>query len=206
MRTLEEILASERPQVDETPKRNYEKVIGEIKSHMARALDEVESFEKGISWGVGEGITRDTGHKVYILRKDNKPVFCLEMSEPPCIQSSELTNKNGGFDITKEDAAMLIKAFDRLNTSIDAYKEHFGMNDITEKSDIDILKLLKKLDPDTFDKALEKAMDETKDFREDVIKNKMKELGVEAPEVISELREVFDTLLRLNMDSSLMTE
>lgn len=50
MRTLEEILASERPQVDETPKRNYEEVIGEIKSHMARALDEVESFKEGISW------------------------------------------------------------------------------------------------------------------------------------------------------------
>lgn len=206
MRTLEEILASERPQVDETPKRNYEEVIGEIKSHMARALDETESFEEGISWGVGEGIMRDTGHKVYILREDNEPVFCLEMSEPPCIQSPELTNKNGGFDITEKDAAMLIKAFDRLNTSIDAYKEHFGMNDTTEKSDIDTLKLLKKLDPDTFDKALEKAMDETKNFREDVIKNKMKELGVEAPEVISELREVFDALLRLNMDSSLMTE
>lgn len=196
MRTLEEILASERPQVDETPKRNYEEVIGEIKSHMARALDEIESFEEGISWGVGEGIMRDTGHKVYILREDNEPVFCLEMSEPPCIQSPELTNKNDGFDITEEDAAMLIKAFDRLNTSIDAYKEHFGMNDTTEKSGIDILKLLKKLDPDTFDKALEKAMDETRDLREDVIKNKMKELGVEAPEVVSELREVFDTLFK----------
>lgn len=196
MRTLEEILASERPQVDETPKRNYEEVIGEIKSHMARALDEIESFEEGISWGVGEGIMRDTGHKVYILREDNEPVFCLEMSEPPCIQSPELTNKNGGFDITEEDAAMLIKAFDRLNTSIDAYKEHFGMNDTTEKSGIDILKLLKKLDPDTFDKALEKAMDETKDFREDVIKNKMKELGIETPEVVTELREVFDTLFK----------
>ena len=196
MRTLEEILASERPQVDETPKRNYEEVIGEIKSHMARALDEIESFEEGISWGVGEGIMRDTGHKVYTLREDNEPVFCLEMSEPPCIQSPELTNKNGGFDITEEDAAMLIKAFDRLNTSIDAYKEHFGMNDTTEKSGIDILKLLKKLDPDTFDKALEKAMDETRDLREDVIKNKMKELGVEAPEVVSELREVFDTLFK----------
>lgn len=192
MRTLEEILASERPQVDETPKRNYEEVIGEIKSHMARALDEVESFKEGISWGVG----KDTKHTVYILREDNEPVFCLEMSEPPCIQSPELTNKNGGFDITEEDAAMLIKAFDRLNTSINAYKEHFGMNDTTEKSGIDILKLLKKLDPDTFDKALEKAMDETKDFREDVIKNKMKELGVEAPEVVSELREVFDTLFK----------
>ena len=91
---------------------------------------------------------------------------------------------------------MLVKAFDRLNTSIDVYKEHFGMNDITEKSGIDILKLLKKLDPDTFDKALEKAMDETKNFREDVIKNKMKELGIEAPEVASELREVFDTLFK----------
>lgn len=196
MRTLEEILASERPQVDETPKRNYEEVIGEIKSHMARALDEVESFKEGISWGVGEGITKDTKHTVYILREDNEPVFCLEMSEPPCIQSSELTDKNGGFDITEEDAAMLVKAFDRLNTSIDVYKEHFGMNDITEKSGIDTLKLLKKLDPDTFDKALEKAMDETKNFREDVIKNKMKELGVEAPEVVSELREVFDTLFK----------
>lgn len=194
MRTLEEILASERPQVDETPKRNYEEVIGEIKSHMARALDEIESFEEGISWGIGEGTL--SGHKVYIFREDNEPVFCLEMSEPPCIQSPELTNKNGGFDITEEDAAMLIKAFDRLNTSIDAYKEHFGMNDTTEKSGIDILKLLKKLDPDTFDKALEKAMDETRDFREDVIKNKMKELGVEAPEVVSELREVFDTLFK----------
>jgi vacuolar-type H+-ATPase subunit H len=193
MRTLEEILASERPQVDETPKRNYEEVIGEIKSHMARALDEIESFKEGISWGVGEGTMRDTRHKVYILREDNEPVFCLEMSEPPCIQSPELTNKNGGFDITEEDAAMLIKAFDRLNTSIDAYKEHFGMNDTTE---IDILKLLKKLDPDTFDKALEKAMDETRDLREDVIKNMMKELGVEAPEVVSELREVFDTLFK----------
>lgn len=196
MRTLEEILASERPQVDETPKRNYEEVIGEIKSHMARALDEVESFKEGISWGVGEGITKDTKHTVYILREDNEPVFCLEMSEPPCIQSSELTDKNGGFDITEEDAAMLVKAFDRLNTSIDVYKEHFGMNDITEKSGIDTLKLLKKLDPDTFDKALEKAMDETKNFREDVIKNKMKELGIEAPEVVSELREVFDTLFK----------
>ena len=195
MRTLEEILASERPQVDETPKRNYEEVIGEIKSHMARALDEIESFEEDISWGVGEGTVRDTGHKIYILREDNEPVFCLEMSEPPCIQSPELTDKNGGFDIT-EDAAMLVKAFDRLNTSIDVYKEHFGMNDITEKSGIDTLKLLKKLDPDTFDKALEKAMDETKNFREDVIKNKMKELGVEAPEVVSELREVFDTLFK----------
>lgn len=191
MRTLEEILASERPQVDETPKRNYEEVIGEIKSHMARALDEVESFKEGISWGVGEGITKDTKHTVYILRKDNEPVFYLEMSEPPCIQSFELTDKNGGFDITEEDAAMLAKAFDRLNTSIDVYKEHFGMNDITEKSGID-----------TFDKALEKAMDETKNFREDVIKNKMKELGIEAPEVISELREVFDTLF----NSNLMTE
>lgn len=188
MRTLEEILASERPQVDETPKRNYEEVIGEIKSHMARALDEVESFKEGISWGVGEGITKDTKHTVYILREDNEPVFCLEMSEPPCIQSPELTDKNGGFDITEEDAAMLVKAFDRLNTSIDVYKEHFGMNDT--------LKLLKKLDPDTFDKALEKAMDETKNFREDVIKNKMKELGIEAPEVVSELREVFDTLFK----------
>lgn len=196
MRTLEEILASERPQVDETPKRNYEEVIGEIKSHMARALDEVESFKEGISWGVGEGITKDTKHTVYILREDNEPVFCLEMSEPPCIQSSELTDKNGGFDITEEDAAMLVKAFDRLNTSIDVYKERFGMNDITEKSGIDTLKLLKKLDPDTFDKALEKAMDETKNFREDVIKNKMKELGIEAPEVVSELREVFDTLFK----------
>jgi hypothetical protein len=68
------------------------------------------------------------------------------MSEPPCIQSPELTDKNGGFDITEEDAAMLVKAFDRLDASIDAYKEHFGMNDITEKSGIDILKLLKKLD------------------------------------------------------------
>lgn len=65
MRTLEEILASERPQVDETPKRNYEEVIGEIKSHMARALDEVESFKEGISWGVGKGITKDTKHTVY---------------------------------------------------------------------------------------------------------------------------------------------
>lgn len=190
MRTLEEILASERPQVDETPKRNYEEVIGEIKSHMARALDEVESFKEGISWGVG--ITKDTKRTVYILREDNEPVFCLEMSEPPCIQSPELTDKNGGFDI----AAMLVKAFDRLDASIDAYKEHFGMNDITEKSGIDILKLLKKLDPDTFDKALEKAMDETKNLREDVIKNKMKELGIEAPEVASELREVFDTLFK----------
>lgn len=198
MRTLEEILASERPQVDETPKRNYEEVIGEIKSHMARALDEVESFKEGISWGVG--ITKDTKHTVYILREDNEPVFCLEMSEPP-IQSPELTDKNGGFDIT-EDAAMLVKAFDRLDASIDAYKEHFGMNDITEKSGIDILKLLKKLDPDTFDKALEKAMDETENFREDVIKNKMKELGIEAPEAVSELREVFDTLFKAN----LMTE
>lgn len=196
MRTLEEILASERPQVYETPKRNYEEVIGEIKSHMARALDEIESFKEGISWRVGEGTMRDTGHKVYIFRENNEPVFCLEMSEPPCIQSPELTNKNGGFDITEEDAAMLIKAFDRLNTSIDAYREHFGMNDTTEKSGIDILKLLKKLDPDTFDKALEKAMDETRDFREDVIKNKMKELGVEAPEVVSELREMFDTLFK----------
>lgn len=196
MRTLEEILASERPQVDETPKRNYEEVIGEIKSHMARALDEVESFKEGISWGVGEGIIKDAKHTVYILREDSEPVFCLEMSEPPCIQSSELTDKNGGFDITEEDAAMLIKAFDRLDASIDAYKEHFGMNDITEKPGIDILKLLKKLDPDTFDKALEKAMDETKNFREDVIKNKMKELGIEAPEVVSELREVFDTLFK----------
>lgn len=196
MRTLEEILASERPQVDETPKRNYEEVIGEIKSHMARALDEVESFKEGISWGVGEGITKDTKHTVYILREDNEPVFYLEMSEPPCIQSTELTDKNGGFDITEEDAAMLVKAFDRLNASIDAYKEHFGMNDITEKSGIDILKLLKKLGPDTFDKALEKAMDETKNFREDVIKNKMKELGIEAPEVVTELREVFDTLFK----------
>lgn len=192
MRTLEEILASERPQVDETPKRNYEEVIGEIKSHMARALDEVESFKEGISWGVGEGITKDTKH-VYILREDNEPVFCLEMSEPPCIQSPELTDKNGSFDITEEDAAMLVKAFDRLNTSIDVYKEHFGMN---EKSGIDTLKLLKKLDPDTFDKALEKAMDETKNFREDVIKNEMKELGIEAPEVVSKLREVFDTLFK----------
>lgn len=196
MRTLEEILASERPQVDETPKRNYEEVIGEIKSHMARALDEVESFKEGISWGVGEGITKDTKHTVYILRKNNELVFCLEMSEPPCIQSSELTDKNGGFDITEEDAAMLVKAFDRLNTSIDVYKEHFGMNDITEKSGIDTLKLLKESDPDIFDKALEKAMDETKNFREDVIKNKMKELGIEAPEVVSELREVFDTLFK----------
>ena len=196
MRTLEEILTSERPQVDETPKRNYEEVIGEIKSHVARALDEVESFKKGISWGVGGGITKDTKHTVYVLREDNEPVFYLEMSEPPCIQSSELTDKNGGFDITEEDAAMLVKAFDRLNTSIDVYKEHFGMNDITEKSGIDTLKLLKKLDPDTFDKALEKAMDETKNFREDVIKNKMKELGIEAPEVVSELREVFDTLFK----------
>lgn len=197
MRTLEEILASERPQVDETPKRNYEEVIGEIKSHMARALDEIESFKEGISWGVGEGITKDTKHTVYILREDNEPVFCLEMSEPPCIQSSELTDKNGGFDITEEDAAMLVKAFDRLDASIDAYKEHFGMNDITEKLGIDTLKLLKKLNPDTFDKALEKAMDETKNFREDVIKNKMKELGIEAPEVVSELREVFDTLFKV---------
>lgn len=197
MRTLEEILATERPQVDETPKRNYEEVIGEIKSHMAKALDEVESFKEGISWGVGEGITKDTKHTVYILREDNEPVFYLEMSEPPCIQSLELTDENGGFDITEEDAAMLVKAFDRLNTSIDVYKEHFGMNDITEKSGIDTLKLLKKLDPDTFDKALEKAMDETKNFREDVIKNKMKELGIEAPEVISELREVFDTLFKV---------
>lgn len=196
MRTLEEILASERPQVDETPKRNYEEVIGEIKSHMARVLDEVESFKEGISWGVGEGITKDTKHTVYILREDNEPVFCLEMSEPPCIQIPELTDKNGSFDITEEDAAMLVKAFDRLNTSIDVYKEHFGMNDITEKSGIDTLKLLKKLDPDTFDKALEKAMVETKNFREDVIKNKMKELGIEAPEVVSELREVFDTLFK----------
>lgn len=196
MRTLEEILASERPQVDETPKRNYKEVIGEIKSHMARALDEVESFKEGISWGVGEGITKDTKHTVYILREDNEPVFCLEMSEPPCIQSHELTDKNGGFDITEEDAAMLVKAFDRLDASIDAYKEHFGMNDITEKAGIDILKLLKKLDPDTFDKALEKAMDETKNFREDVIKNKMKELSIEAPEAVSELREVFDTLFK----------
>ena len=196
MRTLEEILASERPQVDETPKRNYEEVIGEIKSHMARALDEVESFKEGISWGVGEGITKDTKRTVYILREDNEPVFCLKMSEPPCIQSPELTDKNGDFDITEEDAAMLVKAFDRLDASIDAYKEHFGMNDITEKSGIDILKLLKKLDPDTFDKALEKAMDETKNLREDVIKNKMKELGIEAPEVASKLREVFDTLFK----------
>lgn len=192
MRTLEEILASERPQVDETPKRNYEEVIGEIKSHMARALDEVESFKEGISWGVGEGITKDTKHTVYILREDKEPVFCLEMSEPPCIQSPELTDKNGGFDITEEDAAVLIKAFDRLNESIDAYKEHFGMSDTPEKSDIDALKLLKKLDPDAFDKVLEKAMDETKN----VIKNKMKELGIEAPEVVSELREVFDTLFK----------
>lgn len=196
MRTLEEILASERPQVDETPKRNYEEVIGEIKSHMARALDEVESFKEGISWGVGEGIIKDTRHKVYILKEDNEPVFCLEMSEPPCIQSPELTDKNGGFDITEEDAAMLVKAFDRLGASIDAYKEHFGMND----SGIDILKLLKKLDPDIFDKALEKAMDETKNFREDVIKNKMKELGIEAPEAVSELREVFDTLFKAKTD------
>ena len=196
MRTLEEILASERPQVDETPKRNYEEVIGEIKSRMARALDETESFKEGISWGVAEGITKDTKHTVYILREDNEPVFCLEMSEPPCIQSPELTDKNGGFDITEEDAAMLIKAFDRLNTSIDVYKEHFGMNDITEKSGIDVLKLLKKLDPDTFDKALEEAMNKTKDFREDIIKNKMKELGIEAPEVVSELREVFDILFK----------
>lgn len=194
MRTLEEILASERPQVDETPKRNYEEVIGEIKSHMARVLDEVESFKEGISWGVGKGIIEDTKHTVYVLREDNEPVFYLEMSEPPCIQGPELTD-NGGFDITEEDAAMLVKAFDRLNASVDAYKEHFGMNDI-EKSGIDILKLLKKLDPDTFDKALEKAMDETKNFREDVIKNKMKELGIEAPEVVSELREVFDTLFK----------
>lgn len=196
MRTLEEILASERPQVDETPKRNYEEVIGEIKSHMARALDETESFKGGISWGVGQGITKDTKHTVYILREDNEPIFYLEMSEHPCIQSFELTDENGGFDITEEDAAMLVKAFDRLNTSIDVYKEHFGMNDITEKSGIDTLKLLKKLDPDTFDKALEKAMDETKNLREDVIKNKMKELGIEAPEVVSELREVFDTLFK----------
>lgn len=195
MRTLEEILASERPQVGETPKRNYEEVIGEIKSHMARVLDEVESFKEGISWGVGKGITKDTKHTVYILRENNEPVFCLEMSESPCIQSLELID-NGGFDITEEDAAILAKAFDRLNTSIDVYKEHFGMNDITEKSGIDALKLLKKLDPDAFDKALEKAMDETKNFREDVIKNKMKELGIEAPEVVSELREVFDTLLK----------
>ena len=187
MRTLEEILASERPQVDETPKRNYEEVIGEIKSHMARALDEIESFKEGISWEVAT---------VYILREDNEPVFCLEMSEPPCIQSPELTDKNGGFDITEEDAAMLIKAFDRLNTSMDVYKEHFGMNDTTEKAGIDVLKLLKKLDPDTFDKALEEAMNKTKDFREDVIKNKMKELGIEAPEVVTELREVFDTLFK----------
>lgn len=196
MRTLEEILASKRPQVDETPKRNYEEVIGEIKSHMARVLDEVESFKEGISWGVAEGITKDTKHTVYILREDTEPIFCLEMSEPPCIQSPELTDKNGGFDITEEDAAMLIKAFDRLNTSIDVYKEHFGMNDTTEKSGIDVLKLLKKLDPDMFDKALEEAMNRTKDFREDVIKNKMKELGIEAPEMISELREVFDTLFK----------
>lgn len=196
MRTLEEILASERPQVGETPKRNYEEVIGEIKSHMARALDEVESFKEGISWGVGEGITKDTKHTVYILRENNEPVFYLEMSEPPCIQSFELTDKNGGFAITEEDAAILVKAFDRLNTSIDAYKEHLGMNDTTEKSGIDVLKLLKKLDSDTFDKALEKAMDETKNLREDVIKNKMKELGIEAPEVASELREVFDTLFK----------
>lgn len=192
MRTLEEILASERPQVDETPKRNYEEVIGEIKSHMARALDEVESFKEGILWGVAEGIIKDTKHTIYILREDNEPIFCLETSEPPCIQSPELTDKNGGFDITEEDAAMLIKAFDRLNTSIDVYKEHFGMNDTTEKSGIDVLKLLKKLDPDTFDKAMNK----TKDFREDVIKNKMKELGIEAPEMASELREVFDTLFK----------
>ena len=192
MRTLEEILASERPQVDETPKRNYEEVIGEIKSHMARALDEIESFKEGISWGVAKGITKDTKHTVYILREDNEPVFCLEMSEPPCIQSPELTDKNGGFDI----AAMLIKAFDRLNTSIDVYKEHFGMNDTTEKSGIDVLKLLKELDPGTFDKALEEAMNKTKDFREDIIKNKMKELGIEAPEVVSKLREVFDTLFK----------
>lgn len=197
MRTLEEILASERPQVNETPKCNYEEVIGEIKSYMARVLDEVESFKEGISWGVGEGITKDTKHTVYILRKDKDPVFCLEMSEPPCIQSFELIDKNGGFDITEEDAAMLVKAFDRLNTSIDVYKEHFGLNDITEKPGIDILKLLKKLDPDTFDKALEKAMDEAKNFREDVIKNKMKELGIEAPEMVSELREVFDTLFKV---------
>lgn len=164
MRTLEEILASERPQVDETPKRNYEEVIGEIKSHMARALDEVESFKEGISWGVGKGITKDTKHTVYILREDNEPVFCLEMSEPPCIQSPELTDKNGGFDITEEDAAMLVKAFDRLDASIDAYKEHFGMNDITEEDAAILVK--------AFDKALEKAMDETKNFREDVIKNR----------------------------------
>lgn len=196
MRTLEEILASERPQVDETPKRNYEEVIREIKSHMARALDEVESFEEGILWGVGEGIVRDTGHKIYVLREDDEPVFCLEMSEPPCIQSPELINKNGGFDITEEDAAMLVKAFDRLNASIDTYKKHFGMNDTTEKSGIDILKLLKKLDPDIFDKALEEAMNETKNFREDAIKNKMKELSIEAPEVVSELREVFDILFK----------
>lgn len=193
MRTLEEILASERPQVDETPKRNYEEVIGEIKSHMARALDEVESFKKGISWGVAEGITKDTKHTVYSLRENSEPIFCLEMSEPPCIQSPELTDKNGGFDITEEDAAMLIKAFDRLNTSIDVYRNIFGMNDTTG---IDVLKLLKKLDPDTFDKALEEAMNKTKDFREDVIKNKMKELGIEAPEMTSELREVFDTLFK----------
>ena len=196
MRTLKEILASERPQVDETPKRNYEEVIGEIKSYMAKALDEVESFKEGISWGVGKGITRDTNHTVYILREDNEPVLCLEMSEPPCIQSLKLTDKNGGFNITEEDAAMLAKAFDRLNTSIDVYKKHFGMNGITEKSGIDTLKLLKKLDPDIFDKVLEKAMDEAKNFREDVIKNKMKELGIEAPEVVSELREVFDTLFK----------
>lgn len=196
MKTLEEILASERPQVDETPKRNYEEVIGEIKSHMARALDEIESFKEGISWGVARGITKDTKHTVYILREDNEPVLCLEMSEPPCIQSPELTDENGGFDITEEDAAMLIKAFDRLNTSIDVYKEHFGMDDTTEKSGIDVFKLLKELDPGTFDKALEEAMNKTKDFREDVIKNKMKELGIEAPEVASELREVFDILFK----------
>ena len=197
MRTLEEILASGRPQVDETPKRNYEEVIGEIKSHMARALDEVESFKEGILWGVGRGTTKDTKHTVYVLREDSEPVFYLEMSEPPCIQSFELTDENGGFDITEEDAAMLVKAFDRLNTSIDVYKEHFEMNDITEKSGIDTLKLLKNLDSDTFDEALEKAMDETKNFREDVIKNKMKELGIEAPEVVSNLREVFDTLFKV---------
>lgn len=196
MRTLEEILGSERPQVGETPKRNYEEVIGEIKSHMARALDETESFKEGILWGVAKGIIKDTKHTIYILREDDEPVFCLEMSEPPCIQSPELTDKNGGFDITEEDAAMLIKAFDRLNTSIDVYKEHFGMNDTTEKSGIDVLKLLKELDPGTFDKALEEAMNKTKDFREDIIKNKMKELGIEAPEVVSELREVFDTLFK----------
>lgn len=196
MRTLEEILASERPQVDETPKRNYEEVIGEIKSYMARALDEIESFEEGISWGVAEGITKYTKHTAYILREDYEPIFCLEMSEPPCIHSPELTDKNGGFDITEEDAAMLVKAFDRLNTSMVVYKEHFGMNDTTEKAGIDALKLLKKLDPDTFDKALEEAMNKTKDFREDVIKNKMKELGIEAPEVVTELREVFDTLFK----------